>query len=74
MDRHAEFDARDGEHFSSNVNTFELDEQSSADEKGPDRVTVEVSNADLLVPSALHDSGDAHSIVAVVFVDLHLQG
>ena len=52
---------------------LDLDEQGSADEKGFDRMTVEVFDADLLVPSALHDPGNAHSIVAVTFVDLHLE-
>src|SRR5262245_46237808 len=52
---------------------FDLDEQGSADEKGLDRVAVEVFDTHLLVPSALHDPGDAHGVVAVALVDLHLQ-
>ena len=52
---------------------LDLDEESSADQKSFDRVTVEVFDANLLVPSALHDASDAHGIVAVTFVDLHLQ-
>ena len=47
---------------------FDLHEQSQADEEGFDRVAVEVFDADLLVPSTLHDACDAHSIVAVALV------
>jgi hypothetical protein len=43
-----------------------------ANQKSFDSVTVEVFDANLLVPSALHDASDAHGIVAVTFVDLHL--
>ena len=53
--------------------SLDLDEQGSADEKGLDRVAVEVFDAHLLVPSALHDPGDAHGVVAVALVDLQLQ-
>src|SRR6516162_2268630 len=51
-----------------------FDEQSSADEKSFARVTVETFDADLLVPSTLHDACDTDGIVAVVLVDLHLKG
>src|SRR5262245_12820497 len=51
---------------------FDLDEQSSADQKGFDRVAVEIFDADLLVPSTLHDAGNAHGVVTVALVDLHL--
>jgi hypothetical protein len=37
-------------------------------------VTVEVFDADLLVPSALHDPGDAYGVVTIAFIDLHSQG
>ena len=36
-------------------------------------MTVEIFDAHLLIPSTLHDACDANSIVAVGFVDLHLQ-
>ena len=52
---------------------LDLDEQSSADKKSFDRVTVEIFDADLLVPSTLHNASDAHGVVAVALVDLHLQ-
>jgi hypothetical protein len=52
---------------------FDLDEQGAADEKGFDRVTVEGLDVHLFVPPALHDAGDAHGVVAVALVDLHLQ-
>jgi len=41
---------------------LDLDEQSSADKKGSDRVTVEIFDADLLVPSTLHDACDAYGV------------
>src|SRR5215468_1547031 len=46
---------------------------SPADKKGFDRVTVEIFDADLLVPSTLHDACYAHGVVAVALVDLQLQ-
>ena len=52
---------------------LDLDEQSPADKKGFDRVTVEIFDADLLVPSTLHDAGNAHGVVTVTLVDLQLQ-
>src|ERR1700724_2522093 len=52
---------------------FDLDEQSATDEKGFDRVTVEALDANLLVPSTLHDACDANGVVTVALVDLHLQ-
>ena len=52
---------------------LDLNEQSSADEERLDRVTVEIFDADLLIPSTLHDARDAHGIVTVTLVDLHLQ-
>jgi hypothetical protein len=39
---------------------LDLDKQSSADKQGFDRMTVEIFDADFLVPSALHDACDAH--------------
>ena len=36
-------------------------------------MTVEVFDVYLLVPSALHDAGYSHRVVAVTLVDLHLQ-
>jgi hypothetical protein len=52
---------------------FQLDKQSAAARKSPDGMAIEILDADLLVPSALHDAGDTGSIVAIAFVDLHLQ-
>lgn len=52
---------------------LDLDKQSSADKQGFDRMTVEIFDADFLVPSALHDACDAHGVVTVTLVDLHLQ-
>jgi len=37
-------------------------------------MAIEVFDADLSVPSAPHDAGDAGSVIAIAFVDLHLQG
>jgi hypothetical protein len=42
-------------------------------DKGFDRVAVEIFDADLLIPSTLHDACDAHGVVTVAFVDLQLQ-
>ena len=53
--------------------SLDLDEESSADQKSFDRVTVEVFDANFLIPSALHDASDAHGVVAVTFVDPHLR-
>ena len=52
---------------------LDLDEQTPADKKSFDRVTVEIFDADLLVPSTLHDTCYAHGVVAVALVDLQLQ-
>ena len=52
---------------------LDFDDQSSADKKGFDRVTVEIFDPDLLVPSTLHDACYARGIVAVALVDLQLQ-
>jgi hypothetical protein len=52
---------------------LDLDEQSPADKKGFDRVTVEIFDADLLVPSTLHDACNAHGVITVTLVDLQLQ-
>src|SRR2546422_6057704 len=51
---------------------LDLDEQSSADKKGFDCVTVEIFDAHLLVPSTLHDACNAHGVVTVALVDLQL--
>jgi hypothetical protein len=53
--------------------SLDLDEESSADEKSLDRVTVEVFDTYLFVPSTLHDAGDSHRVVAVTLVDLHFK-
>src|SRR5262249_32237542 len=52
---------------------LDLDEQSSADKKGFERVAIEIFDADLLVPCRLHDGCYAHGVVAVALVDLQLQ-
>jgi hypothetical protein len=44
---------------------LDLDEQSSADQKGFDRVAVEIFDADLLVPPTLHDACNTHGVVTV---------
>ena len=36
-------------------------------------MTIEIFDANLLVPSTLHDACDAHGVVAVALVDLHFQ-
>ena len=43
--------------------SLDLDEQSSANEERLDRVTFEIFDANLLVPSTLHDACDAHGVV-----------
>src|SRR6266498_2026592 len=53
--------------------SFDLDEQCPTDEKGFDRVTVAIFDANLLVPSTLHDACDAYGAVTVALIDLHLQ-
>src|SRR3984957_9714524 len=45
--------------------SLDLDEESSADEKSLARVTVEVFDTYLFVPSTLHDAGDSHRVVGV---------
>ncbi|WP_247455255.1 hypothetical protein [Bradyrhizobium sp. 174] len=52
---------------------LDLDEQSSTDKKGFGRMTVEILDANLLVPTTLHDARNASSVISVAFVDLHLQ-
>ena len=52
---------------------LDLNEQSSADKKGFGRVTVEIFDVDFLVPPTLHDARNAHSVVTITLVDLHLQ-
>ena len=52
---------------------LDLDEQSSADKKGFDRVATEIFDANLLVPSTLHDARNAYGVVTVTLVDLQLQ-
>src|SRR5262249_10508373 len=49
------------------------DEQSAADKKGPDSMAIEIFDANLFEPTALHDAGNADGIVAIALVDLHLQ-
>jgi hypothetical protein len=51
---------------------FQLDEQGTAAEKGSDGMAIEIFDANLLVPTALHDARDADGIVAIALVDLHL--
>jgi hypothetical protein len=52
---------------------LDLDEQNSADQKGFDRVAIEIFDAHLLIPSTLHDACYAHGVVAVALIDLQLQ-
>ena len=52
---------------------LDLDEQSPADKKGFDCVTVEIFDADFLVSPTLHNARNAHCVVTITLVDLHLQ-
>src|SRR5262245_16270167 len=52
---------------------LDLNKQGSADQNGFDCVTIEIFDADLLVPSALHDARYSYGVVAVTLVQLHLQ-
>ena len=52
---------------------LDLDEQSSTDKKGFGRMTIEIFDANLFVPTTLHDTRYAHGVVSVALVDLHLQ-
>nr|WP_245473652.1 hypothetical protein [Bradyrhizobium zhanjiangense] len=52
---------------------LDLDEQSSTDKKGFGRVTIEILDANLLVPTTLHDTRYASSVISVALIDLHLQ-
>ena len=52
---------------------LDLDQQRPAGQKRPDRVTVDILDVHLLEPAGLHDTSDPDSIVAVAFVDLHLE-
>src|SRR3954451_20890713 len=52
---------------------LDLDEQSSTDKKGFGRMTVEILDANLLVPTTLHDARNASSVISVALIDLHLQ-
>ena len=47
---------------------LDLDKQSSADKQGFDRMTVEIFDADFLVPSALHDACDAHRVRSLLSI------
>jgi hypothetical protein len=53
---------------------FDLNKQGSTDQNSFDCVTIEIFDADLLVPSTLHDARDSYGVVAVALVQLHLQG
>src|SRR3954454_14438016 len=50
-----------------------LDEQSSTDKKGFGRMTIEIFDGNLLVPTTLHDTRYASSVISVALVKLHLQ-
>ena len=50
---------------------LDLDQQRPARQQRADRVAVDILY--LLEPIRLHDGGDPDSIVAVAFVDLHLE-
>lgn len=52
---------------------LDLDKQSSADKKGFGRMTIEIFDGNLLVPTTLHDTRYAGSVISVALVDLHLQ-
>src|SRR6478609_1927868 len=52
---------------------LDLDQQRPAGQQRPDRVAVDILDVHLFEPAGLHDAGDPDSIVAVAFVDLHLE-
>src|SRR5215475_5070433 len=52
---------------------LDLDQQCSARQQGPDSVTIEILDANFLEPTSVHDAGDAGRIIAVTFIDLHLE-
>ena len=52
---------------------LDLDQQRPTGQQRPDRVAVDILDVDLFEPAGLHDAGDPDSIVAVAFVDLHLE-
>src|SRR6478735_9744021 len=52
---------------------LDLDQQRPAGQQGPDRVALDILDVHLFEPTGLHDAGDPDSIVAVAFVDLHLE-
>ena len=52
---------------------LDLGEQSSADKNSFDRVTVEIPDADLLVPSTLYNGAMPTASLRSLIVDLHLQ-
>ncbi len=49
-----------------------LSARTRSDEEGLDRMTAEVFDANLFMPTALHDASYADGIVAIALVDLHL--
>src|SRR6185369_2303587 len=53
--------------------TLDLDQQRPTGQQRPDRVAVDSLDVHLFEPAGLHDAGDPDSIVAVAFVDLHLE-
>ena len=53
--------------------TLDLDQQRPAGQQRPDRVAVDILDMHLLEPTRLHDARDPDGIVAVAFVDLHLE-
>src|SRR5215831_10014077 len=53
--------------------TLDLDQQRPARQQRPNRVAIEVLDANLFKPAGLHDAGDAGRIVAVTLIDLHLE-
>src|SRR5437879_1648051 len=52
---------------------LDLDQQRPTRQQRSDRVAVDILDMHLLEPTGLRDAGDPNSIVAVAFVDLHLE-
>src|ERR1700733_10859750 len=53
--------------------SHDLDQQRPAAQQRADRVAVDILDMHLLEPTRLHDARDPDGIVAVPFVDLHLE-
>src|SRR5262245_66614312 len=50
-----------------------LDQEGATLQKRTHRMTIQTPDANLLVPTALHDPRNTKGIIAIALVDLHLQ-